>query len=84
MSFVGHERCRLLKELNNQPSRLLLTLKGVVNEQLLPSRVGSVIRTWPLLRTKSGLTTSEQVAVTCSIKGDSRIDTALAEQLRVG
>ena len=60
MSFVGHERCPLLQELNNQPSRLLLTLKGVVNEQLLPSRMGSVIRTWPLLRTKSGLTTSEQ------------------------
>ena len=33
-----HERCPLLQELNNQPSRLLLTLMGVVNEQLLPSR----------------------------------------------
>ena len=41
MSFVGHERCPLLQELNNQPSRLLLTLKGVVNEQLLPSRMAS-------------------------------------------
>ena len=40
MSFVGHERCPLLQELNNQPSRLLLTLKGVVNEQLLLSRMG--------------------------------------------
>ena len=35
MSFLGHKRCPLLQEVNNKPPRLLLTLKGVVNEQLL-------------------------------------------------
>ena len=38
MSFVGHERCPLRQELNDQP----VDCQGVVNEQLLPSRMGSV------------------------------------------